>query len=308
MEKAPSEAENPRQRQSPNQVVNSYVLLLKQVRQAGLLRRRRGFYITVFVILMAAWAGTWTGFILLADTWFQLLIAAGMGVVLTQFGFLAHEAAHRQIFASKGMNEWSARLIGTGLVGISYAMWTRKHTRHHNHPNMIDKDPDIHTGAIAFHPQAAASRTGLMIGVTRRQGWLLFPLLFFLGLSMFIMNMWGFLSELEAGDTSLSSIPRIGWLYPLLGTLIGSLCLALATRLLPKHWWLTIVLVMIAQLWWAAPGFVLRQFGYTQADGFKIPLSLAGLIWALIIWAGGKWPIWARYAIFGTGYIVIVLL
>jgi fatty acid desaturase len=186
MEKAPSEAENPRQRQSPNQVVNSYLLLLKQVRQAGLLRRRRGFYITVFVILMAAWAGTWTGFILLADTRFQLLIAASMGVVLTQFGFLAHEAAHRQIFASKGMNEWSARLIGTGLVGISYAMWTRKHTRHHNHPNMIDKDPDIHTGAIAFHPQAAASRTGLMIGVTRRQGWLLFPLLFFLGLSLHV--------------------------------------------------------------------------------------------------------------------------
>jgi fatty acid desaturase len=56
----------------------------------------RGFYITVFVILMLAWAGTWSGFLLLRDTWFQLLIAAGMGVVLTQFAFLAHEAAHRQ--------------------------------------------------------------------------------------------------------------------------------------------------------------------------------------------------------------------
>lgn len=186
MDTTPSPAGGPQQRRSPNQVVKSYVILLKQVREAGLLRRRRGFYVTLFIILMAAWAGTWTGFVLLEDTWFQLLIAAGMGVVLTQFGFLAHEAAHRQIFASQRINEWSARLIGTGLVGISYAMWAQKHTRHHNYPNVIDKDPDIHTGAIAFHPQAAASRRGLMVAVTRKQGWLLLPLLFFLGLSLHV--------------------------------------------------------------------------------------------------------------------------
>ncbi|MCD4852798.1 acyl-CoA desaturase [Arthrobacter sp. AK01] len=166
--------------------VNSYVTLLKSVRSAGLLKRRRGFYITVFVILMAAWTGTWSGFLLLRDTWFQLLIAAVMGVVLTQFAFLAHEAAHRQVFKSKGMNEWSARLVGTGLVGISYSMWAQKHTRHHNFPNVIDKDPDIHTGAIAFHPQAASTRRGVMVQVTRRQGWLLFPLLFFLGVSLHV--------------------------------------------------------------------------------------------------------------------------
>lgn len=166
--------------------VLSYSALLKSVRSAGLLKRRRGFYITVFVILMVVWAGTWSGLILLRDTWFQLLIAAGMGVVLTQFAFLAHEAAHRQVFKSKGMNEWSARLVGTGLVGISYSMWVQKHTRHHNFPNVIDKDPDIHTGAIAFHPEAASSRRGVMVHVTRKQGWLLFPLLFFLGVSLHI--------------------------------------------------------------------------------------------------------------------------
>ena len=186
MDTTPSPADGPKQRRSPNQVVNSYVILLKQVREAGLLRRRRRFYIVLFTNLMLAWAATWTGFILLKDTWFQLLIAAGTGVVLTQFGFLAHEAAHRQIFASQRLNEWSARLIGTGMVGVSYAMWAQKHTRHHNHPNVIDKDPDIHTGAIAFHPQAAASRRGLMVVVTCKQGWLLLPLLFFLGLSLHV--------------------------------------------------------------------------------------------------------------------------
>ncbi|MFJ5958851.1 fatty acid desaturase family protein [Paenarthrobacter sp. NPDC092416] len=181
-----SSDENSPERGAAARTVNTYATLLKSVRTAGLLKRRRGFYITLFVLLMASWAGVWSGLLLLQDTWFQLLIAAGMGVVLTQFAFLAHEAAHRQVFKSKGMNEWSARLIGTGLVGISYAMWAQKHTRHHNFPNVVDKDPDIHTGAIAFHPDAAASRRGVMVKVTRQQGWLLFPLLFFLGISLHV--------------------------------------------------------------------------------------------------------------------------
>ncbi|MET3902931.1 acyl-CoA desaturase [Paenarthrobacter sp. 4246] len=188
--------------------VLTYSTLLKSVRNAGLLRRRRGFYITVFVLLMVAWAGTWGGFLLLRDTWFQLLIAAGMGVVLTQFAFLAHEAAHRQVFKSKGMNEWTARLVGTGLVGISYSMWAQKHTRHHNFPNVIDKDPDIHTGAIAFHPQAASTRRGVMVHVTRRQGWLLFPLLFFLGVSLHIDSL-KFLLHQRTVDHRWVEIPVI---------------------------------------------------------------------------------------------------
>ncbi|UVJ39309.1 acyl-CoA desaturase [Arthrobacter sp. CJ23] len=186
MDAVPFPAGAPRRNPVPNKVVNSYAALLNSVKEAGLLRRRRGFYITLFAILMTAWGGAWTGFFLLDDTWYQLLVAAGMGVVLTQFGFLAHEAAHRQIFASQRMNEWSARVVGTALVGISYAMWTQKHTRHHGFPNVIDKDPDIHTGTIAFHPQAAMSRRGVMVLVTRKQGWLLFPLLFFLGVSLHV--------------------------------------------------------------------------------------------------------------------------
>src|SRR4029453_9429871 len=189
-------------------MVNSYAALLKSVRSAGLLKRRRGFYITVFVILMLAWAGTWSGFLLLRDTWFQLLIAAGMGVVLTQFAFLAPEAAHRQVFKSKSIKEWSPRLIGTGLVGISYAMWAQKHTRHHNFPNVIDKDPDIHTGAIAFHPEAAASRRGVMVRVTRKQGWLLFPLLFFLGASLHVDSLKYLLRQRKA-DHRWVEIPVI---------------------------------------------------------------------------------------------------
>lgn len=232
-------------------MVRSYVTLLKAVRDAGLLRRCRGFYITLFAILMATWAGAWAGFILLQDAWYQLLIAAVMGIVLAQFGFLAHEAAHRQIFASKKMNEWSARLIGPGLVGISYAMWTQKHTRHHAYPNAIDKDPDIHTGAIAFHPQAASARRGLMVAVTRRQGWLLFPLLFFLGLSLHIDSL-KYLCRRGAVDHRWVEVPLLAmrllvvpvlvfWLLPFglacafLGIQLGVFGFCMGASFAPNH-------------------------------------------------------------------------
>ncbi|MDQ0258662.1 fatty acid desaturase [Sinomonas atrocyanea] len=168
----------------PNRVVNSYAALQRQVRDAGLLNRRRRYYIALFTILATAWAGGWTGFALIGASWYQLLIAAGLGILMTQFGFLAHEAAHSQVFASWAANEWSARLIGNGLTGISYAMWQQKHSRHHSNPNVIGKDPDIKPGTIAFHDAAAAARPRWLGFITRHQGYLLFPILPFLGFAL----------------------------------------------------------------------------------------------------------------------------
>ena len=127
---------------------------------------------------------TWFGFALIGDSWFQLLIAAALGILCTQLSFLAHEAGHRQIFASRRANDWAARLLATSVAGISYSWWEQKHGAHHNHPNVISKDPDIATGAIAFHPEAAATRQGRLSFLTRKQGWFFFPLLFLVGLGL----------------------------------------------------------------------------------------------------------------------------
>ena len=55
-------------------------------------------------VTVGAFAGLWVGFFLLGDSWLQLLLAGAMGVAMTQFGFLAHDAAHRQMFRSGGWN------------------------------------------------------------------------------------------------------------------------------------------------------------------------------------------------------------
>ena len=103
---------------------------------------------------------TWFGFALIGDSWFQLLIAAALGIMCTQLSFLAHEAGHRQIFASRRANDWAARLLATSVAGMSYSWWEQKHGAHHNHPNVISKDPDIRTNALVFHDRSGSRPEG----------------------------------------------------------------------------------------------------------------------------------------------------
>lgn len=164
--------------------VRAYVELARTVREHGLLRRARGFYLLLGIIQCLALAGIVTGFVLLGDSWFQLLMAGALGILLTQVAFVAHEAAHRQVLKSRVGNTLLARLIGNGVVGISYSWWNGKHTRHHSNPNQVGKDPDIASGVVAFVPADAARTKGPIRAIVRRQGWLLFPLLTLEGLNL----------------------------------------------------------------------------------------------------------------------------
>lgn len=165
-----------------------YSALLRTVRDAGLLNRRRGFYFMMFSILTLALGGAITGFVLLGDTWYQLLIAGALGVILTQYAFLAHEAAHRQVFVSGKANDRAGRALANLFVGISYSWWMTKHSRHHANPNVLQKDPDIERDFVSFTEQDAAKATGLYAWATRRQGYLFFPALLLEGINLHILG------------------------------------------------------------------------------------------------------------------------
>ncbi len=107
---------------------STYSALLAQVKDHGLLRRRTGFYWSLFGGLVATLALAWVAFSFLGDSWFQLIVAGVLGVLFTQFAFLSHEAAHRQVFASQKWNDHAGRWVGTFLVGLSYSWWMNKHT------------------------------------------------------------------------------------------------------------------------------------------------------------------------------------
>jgi hypothetical protein len=108
-----------------------------------------------------------------------------LAIIMTQLGFLGHEAAHRQIFKSGRWNDWTSLIIANLLVGISYGWWRSKHNKHHANPNKVGADPDVDLGAIAMTPeQATRPRSRLMKWLVSHQGWYFFPLLMLEGLSL----------------------------------------------------------------------------------------------------------------------------
>lgn len=178
----------------------SYHILSRQVRDAGLLRRTKGFYITLVVVLGVLLAGLATGSALLGNSWFQLLFAGGLGIVLTQVAFVAHEASHRQVFTSGRANDRLGRILANGVVGISHSWWMSKHSRHHANPNHIGKDPDIAPDTIVFRHEDAARKGRVMAALTRVQGWAFFPLLTLEGLNLHVTSVRSLLKD-ERGRT-----------------------------------------------------------------------------------------------------------
>ncbi|HEV7183168.1 MAG TPA: acyl-CoA desaturase [Leifsonia sp.] len=173
---------------SPPETTNSYSNLLSTVREQGLLRRTPGFYLGLFSVLLIALAGAIATLLLLGDSWAQLFVAAALGLIFTQFAFLAHETSHRQVFASGRANDRAGRILAAGVVGISYAWWMTKHSRHHANPNTVGKDPDIEVDTVSFLEEDASQRRGFLRALTRRQGYLFFPLLLLEGLNLHALS------------------------------------------------------------------------------------------------------------------------
>jgi Fatty acid desaturase len=92
-----------------------------------------------------------------------------------------HDAGHRQMFAKPWLNVLVGLLTADLLLGISYGWWVGKHNRHHANPNHVGLDPDIDTPAIAYTEAQAFGRRGVLRQVAKRQAFLFFPMLSFLG-------------------------------------------------------------------------------------------------------------------------------
>jgi fatty acid desaturase len=156
---------------------SEYTQLSRQIKQAGLLDRRHGWYAAKIGLNLALLAAGWVAFALLGDSWWQLAVAAWLAVVFTQLAFVGHDAGHRQLFRSRRANDLVGLAHANLGVGVSFDWWVAKHNRHHTNPNHEDLDPDISITALAFTPEQASSKHGLVRLIARYQGWLFFPLL-----------------------------------------------------------------------------------------------------------------------------------
>jgi fatty acid desaturase len=168
---------------------SSYTDLALTVRESGLMVRCYGYYWRSLGLAVLALGALVGAMVWLGNSWLQLVLAALLGVVLTQFGFLGHDAAHRQMFVSAAWNEWTARILSGAGAGLSYGWWRGKHNLHHAAPNQVGRDPDIAPGAVVFTAEIAAQRTGVAGWITRHQGWLFFPLLTLEGVNLHIAGL-----------------------------------------------------------------------------------------------------------------------
>jgi len=73
--------------------VSAYAELSRRVQDRDLMRRRYGYYWSLMLVMGTAFVAIWVAVVLLGDSWWQLVPAAALAAVVTQFGFLGHDGA-----------------------------------------------------------------------------------------------------------------------------------------------------------------------------------------------------------------------
>ncbi len=170
---------------------SDYAELSSRIKQAGLLERRPGYYAMAIGLVVAAYIGTWVAFVLVGDSWYQLIVAAVLAVVFTQTAFYGHDAGHRQIFQSKNANAITGITLGNLGIGLGHNWWVAKHNKHHSHPNQVGQDPDIGPGVLVWTADDAREQSGWIRFITRHQAGLFFPLLLLEGLNLHVSSIRG---------------------------------------------------------------------------------------------------------------------
>jgi fatty acid desaturase len=174
---------------SSGRTTGLHTQLARRIKLAGLLDRRSRYYAVKVSLTLLSFLAGWVAFAVVGPSWWTLAVAAYLGVAYTQVAFLGHDAGHRQVFRSRRANYRLGVLLGNLGVGMSYGWWIDKHTRHHSHPNEIDRDPDVAVGALVFTPAQAGSRSRAGRWLSRWQAHLFFPLLLLEGLNLHVSGL-----------------------------------------------------------------------------------------------------------------------
>ena len=194
---------------------SEYAELSRQVRDAGLLKRRPGYYAWKIAVTIGLLAAGWAVFVVAGNSWWQLAVAVFLAVVFTQVGFLGHDAGHRQVFGTRRASYVAGVLLGNLGIGLSYGWWVDKHNRHHAHPNTEDADPDIAVGALAFSQAQARNSGRLARLVFRYQAYLFFPLLLLEAISLHVASARALArraARRRSWETALLAIHAVGYL------------------------------------------------------------------------------------------------
>ncbi|MFF7355715.1 fatty acid desaturase family protein [Streptomyces filipinensis] len=175
-----------RSRRSGPAAGSDFARLSRRIAEAGLLRRRPGYYTARLGLVTALTAAGWGAFLTLGDTWWQLAVAAFLALMFGQIALVAHDLAHRQVFRRGRPSETWGRFFGNLGIGMSYGWWMNKHTRHHANPNHEELDPDVAPDILVWSTAQARDSRGLARLIGGHQAWLFFPLLTLEGFNLHV--------------------------------------------------------------------------------------------------------------------------
>ncbi len=164
-----------------------YSEILRRVKEQGLLEKKPSFYLIrtaiISLISLILWSGVIIFGINFSNSWLNVLSIAPalalLGVMAAQYGFIAHEAAHKQVFEANKINILFGTFLANLFAGMSYGFWLNKHNRHHAKPNQVGYDPDINIKVLSFTAESLAEKKGAEKWLSKHQG-ALFPFLLML--------------------------------------------------------------------------------------------------------------------------------
>jgi len=165
---------------------SDFASLSRLITEAGLMRRRPGYYIARIALVVGFYLAGWTAFAAIGNSWYQLLLAPVLAIAFTQLALVAHDIAHRQVFRTRRASEIAGLVAGNLGIGMSYGWWMDKHTRHHANPNDEERDPDVNPDLLVWSANQARNAKGIARWVGRRQALLFFPLLTLEGLNLHV--------------------------------------------------------------------------------------------------------------------------
>ncbi len=137
------------------------------------------------ILVIAGYATAYGLLLTQPETWLRVVLLLLLAFASVQAGYVAHEAGHGAITRNRRLANGIGQFFDTFLTALCYSHFQKIHVCHHNHCNERDRDIDMQSGLVSLYPQALRQkRSWLARCVSRRQSWMIWPLVSLQGLSL----------------------------------------------------------------------------------------------------------------------------
>ncbi|HEY6332243.1 MAG TPA: acyl-CoA desaturase [Blastocatellia bacterium] len=170
------------------QPATGYLELKRRLHASGIFKKRPASYGIRIIATITVLAAGLISIAVLHDWFSRFVIVAVLAFSYTQTAFLVHDTGHGQMVRPGRWSNIVGLLFCNLMLGASFSWWVQKHNRHHRSPNELGKDPDLSLSTIAFTPEQALQKTGLLRPIIRFQAYLFLAMILMEGIAVRIVG------------------------------------------------------------------------------------------------------------------------